>query len=118
MTAVPWRMLAPGIAELTLTGADLMHGRDVVRSLAREHAADAPAFLRAAPGLGYLLPAPLRCALQEMRYAEAFAALAVRGDCPAGRCPRPRSTGRQASRGPRSGRTSGSPCSPPSSVTR
>jgi hypothetical protein len=87
MTAVPWRLLVPGIAELALTEADLAHGRDVVRSLAREHAADAPAFLRAAPGLGYLLPVTLRCALQEMRYAEAFAALAVRGDCPAAGCP-------------------------------
>jgi L-asparagine oxygenase len=87
MTITPWRVLAPGIAELTLPPADLARCREVVKNLAHEHAADAAGFLWAAPGLGYLLPKVVLSALQEMRYLEAFSALAVRGDCPATGCP-------------------------------
>lgn len=87
MTAPPWQTLAPGVAELTLPARDLAAASAVVAELAREHSADAASFLRAAPGLGHLLPGALRSALQEMRYAEAFCALAVRGNCPAADCP-------------------------------
>jgi L-asparagine oxygenase len=87
MTAMPWRVLAPGIAELTLPGPDIASSRETVRDLAREHTADAPSFLRAAPGLGHLLPKTLLSALHEMRYEEAFSALAVRGNCPASDSP-------------------------------
>jgi L-asparagine oxygenase len=87
MTGGPWRMLGPGVAELTLSVADQACAREVVAELAGEHSADAPGFLRAAPGLGHLLPAAVRAALQEMRYAEAFCALAVRGKCLDTDCP-------------------------------
>lgn len=83
MTATPWRMLAPGVAELTLAAADVGRAGQLIGELVTDHAADAAGFLRAAPGLGCLLPEQLRRALEDMRYGEAFTALAVRGNCPA-----------------------------------
>ena len=87
MSSHPWQMLAPGVAELTVTGADLASAREVVRELSAEHRSNADRFVRAAPGLGHLLPGTLLDALREMKYTEAFCALAVRGDCPATYCP-------------------------------
>lgn len=87
MNVAPWEMPAPGIAELTLSASDVRSCRETVRELARTYDPDAVGFLRTAPGLGHLLPKALMSALHEMRYGEAFSALAVRGDCPAIGCP-------------------------------
>ena len=82
---------AGAVASVELSGQDRSAMASLIGELCGAYGrADHPDFLRAAPGLGHLLPASLRGPLAELRYTECAGAVWIRGG-PAGEptCPTP-----------------------------